>query len=110
MSGPPQVAEAAIEAERYKPAAARYQLPPTDCFAQAKPHAICLAQTPDAELANSITHGLGLVLSLTAAAVLIPSAWRGDMWQFVACAIYAATMIAVYAASTASHLVQRPRP
>jgi hemolysin III len=73
------------------------------------PRPICLAETPEAEIANSITHGLGFVLSVAAAAVLIPAAWRADLWQFIACAIYATTMIAVYAASTASHLVQRPR-
>jgi hemolysin III len=62
-----------------------------------------------AELANSITHGLGLVLSLLAAPVLLSAAWHGDAWQFTACLIYAASMVSVYAASTCSHWFRKPR-
>ena len=62
-----------------------------------------------AEVANTITHGLGFLLSLVAAVVLISQAGHTDRWQFVACIIYVATMVAVYAASTASHAFQQPR-
>ncbi len=61
------------------------------------------------EIANSITHGFGLLLSLIAAGVLLRAAGAGDGWQFAACAVYAATMVGVYAASTASHLFWQPR-
>lgn len=68
-----------------------------------------LAQFKRAELANSITHGLGLILSLIAAPVLLVAASRGDLWQFLACVVYASTMVAVYAASTLSHVFHAPR-
>src|SRR5438477_12649600 len=109
MSGLSQVAELGIEADSCGSAAPMDGRPLSESVRGPEPRPICLAATPEAEIANSITHGVGLVLSLSAAAILIPAAWRADAWQFIACAIYAATMIAVYAASTASHLVQRPR-
>ena len=62
-----------------------------------------------AEVANTITHGLGFLLSLVAAVVLIGQAGHTDTWQFTACVVYLATMIAVYGASTASHAFQQPR-
>ena len=63
------------------------------------------------ETANSITHGLGFALSVAATAVLIPEAARsGDSLTLVGCAIYALTMIAVYAASTLSHVFRQPGP
>jgi hemolysin III len=61
------------------------------------------------EIANSITHGLGFALSLVAAAVILTAAAGSDTRQFVACLIYASTMVSVYAASTASHLFWQPR-
>src|SRR5262245_16849173 len=62
-----------------------------------------------AEVANSITHGFGFILSLIAAAVLMAAAWGISGWPFMALAIYAGTMVAVYAASTASHMFWEPR-
>jgi len=62
-----------------------------------------------AEFANSITHGLGLALSLLAAPILLIAAARGSAWQFWASVIYAASMISVYAASTCSHFFHKPR-
>jgi hemolysin III len=61
------------------------------------------------EIANTITHGLGLVLSLVAAAVLMTAARGVDPLQFAAYAIYAGTMVSVYAMSTASHAILEPR-
>src|SRR3954467_3299317 len=61
------------------------------------------------EIANAITHGLGLLLSLVAGGVLMSAAGALHGWRFIACAIYSSTMITVYAASTASHLFWRPR-
>lgn len=59
------------------------------------------------EWANVLTHALGLVLSLPAAVVLLAAAFRqGNPWIVAGCSIYAATMIAVYASSTLSHLVE----
>jgi hemolysin III len=61
------------------------------------------------ETANWITHGLGLCLSLFAAAVLIATAMRtGDAWRVIGCTVYAASLIALYAASTLSHSFEDP--
>jgi hemolysin III len=61
------------------------------------------------ETANAITHGLGLALSLVAAAVLMHAAAHVDTLQWFALTIYVVTMVAVYAASTASHFFAQPR-
>jgi hemolysin III len=62
------------------------------------------------ELANSLTHGLGLLLSLVGAPVLIVSAVAtGDPWRVVAASIYAATLVILYAASTLYHSVRSER-
>ena len=63
------------------------------------------------ETANSITHGIGLALSATAAAVLMQAAAQThDAWTLAGCGIYALTMVAVYAASTLSHVFRAPAP
>ncbi|HEY2827251.1 MAG TPA: hemolysin III family protein [Pirellulales bacterium] len=62
-----------------------------------------------AEVANAITHGLGFVFSVFAAVVLLHAAAAVDMWQWTAVFIYAVTMVAVYAASTASHVFSQPK-
>lgn len=59
------------------------------------------------EVANTITHGFGLVLALAASAWLVSTAAStGDNRRLAGCAVYAASMIAVYAASTLSHGVR----
>lgn len=69
-----------------------------------------LAGSPQEELANAITHGVGLVASLAAGGVLITlAAFTGDAWQIVAASIYIASLIALYAASTAYHAARAPR-
>jgi len=65
---------------------------------------LAIHQSPE-EIANSLTHGLGLALSLGGSAVLIMAAWRfGSVWHVAGSAVLASTMTAVYAASTLSHL------
>jgi hemolysin III len=66
-------------------------------------------QIDTAEFANAVTHGLGLMLSVVAAAVLLHAAGKVDVWQWTAVVVYATTMVAVYAASTASHVFAQPR-
>lgn len=62
------------------------------------------------ELANTVTHGLGLVLSIAGFVVLLVLAiLRGTAWHIVACSIYGATLICLYAASTLYHAVVSPR-
>ncbi len=62
-----------------------------------------------AEVANTITHALGLVLSIVASVVLLRAARELSAWQFAACVLYSATMVLVYAMSTLSHVVWQPR-
>lgn len=62
------------------------------------------------ELANSITHGLGIVLSIAGLAVLITFAGIfGTPWHIVSCSIYGTTLIILYTSSTLYHSVQEPR-
>ena len=62
------------------------------------------------EVANTITHGFGLVLSLAGMAILLILAWRtGNYWHKVSCAIYGASMVLLYAASTFYHGATSPR-
>jgi hemolysin III len=55
------------------------------------------------EIANSVTHGLGLAASFVAAPVLIVLAARRDAWQVVGSSVFAGTLVALYAASTLYH-------
>lgn len=67
-------------------------------------------QTRGEEIANSVTHGLGLVLSIAGLAVLVVlAALRGTAWHIVSCAVYGATLVMLYAASTLYHGVRGPR-
>ncbi|NQT11207.1 MAG: hemolysin III family protein [Planctomycetes bacterium] len=62
------------------------------------------------ETANSATHGFGLLLSIAgAAALMVAACLYGNAWHVAGCGIYAATLVAVYAASTLSHFVQQSR-
>ncbi len=61
------------------------------------------------ELANTITHGAGVVASITALCLLLIMAARGgDPFEIVGVAIFGATLILLYLASTLYHAVQRP--
>lgn len=56
------------------------------------------------ELANSISHGLGLVAGLIGAPVLMLAAWRGgDRFFFIGTAVFAGAMLLVYLGSTLYH-------
>jgi len=61
------------------------------------------------ELVNSITHGIGLALSVIGAIVMAVTLWRGDAWRVTGCGIYLASLITVYAMSTMMHSCQAPR-
>ena len=62
------------------------------------------------EIANAVTHGIGLVLSIAGFAVLLVLAiLRGTAWHIVACSVYGASLIALYSASTLYHAVVSPR-
>jgi hemolysin III len=68
------------------------------------------AYTPGEEAAHVATHGLGAIASGAGLAVLLVySAWFGGARQVVASAIFGATMILLYAASTVYHASSAPR-
>jgi hemolysin III len=65
---------------------------------------------PTVELANRLTHGVGLALAIAGTAALIDAMARyGDALQVVGVSIYGATLIGVYLCSTLSHTFERPR-
>jgi len=56
------------------------------------------------ELANVITHGLGLFLSIIGFVVLtVISLSRGDVLSIVSCTVYGASLVILYGASTFYH-------
>jgi hemolysin III len=62
------------------------------------------------ELAHVVTHGLGVVLSLAALALLVLTALRRtDVWYLVGTSIYGATLIILYAGSTLYHSARSER-
>src|SRR6476469_10889432 len=67
-------------------------------------------QTVAEEIANSISHGVGLLLALTAAPILIIAAARGgSVWNITGVSVFAASMILLYLASTLYHAIPHDR-
>jgi hemolysin III len=61
-------------------------------------------QTAGEEIANSATHGAALLASLAAVPILVLGALRnGDGWRVASAAVFGATLIALYGASTLYH-------
>ncbi len=61
------------------------------------------------EIANSITHGIGALLSIGGLAVLVGFAsLRGDAWHIASCSIFGSTLILLYVASTLYHSIPLP--
>jgi len=62
------------------------------------------------EIANSVTHGVGVILAIGGLGVLTAFASvYGNAWHIVGCSVFGATLILLYAASTFYHSIQRPR-
>lgn len=62
------------------------------------------------EIANSVTHGLGALGSLVGLVVLVArSAMYGTAWHVVGTAVFGATLVVLYGASTLYHSIPRPR-
>ncbi len=62
------------------------------------------------ELANSISHGVGLIAGLIGAPILMFAAWRGgDRFFFIGTAVFSAAMLIVYLGSTLYHAWPRGR-
>jgi hemolysin III len=62
------------------------------------------------EIVNSITHGIGALLSIVALVVLIMVAGRhGDVWHLASFSIYGSTLILLYLSSTLYHSASNPK-
>ena len=61
------------------------------------------------EIANSITHGIGIVLAIAALGILTAFAGiYGNVWHIVSVSIYGTTLVLLYTASTLYHSIQKP--
>jgi hemolysin III len=82
-----------------------------DLVLRARRAPVAPAATPwwrNDELANSLTHGAGLVLSVVACTFLLgPAARDGLTRHAVGCAIFGFALVALYAASTTYHAAPR---
>jgi hemolysin III len=68
------------------------------------------AQLTVEEVANTLTHGFGLVLSVAGFFVLaFLSSWRGDFWYILSSVVYGLSLITLYAASTCYHGAISPK-
>ncbi|MES9898137.1 MAG: hemolysin III family protein [Sedimenticola sp.] len=66
--------------------------------------------SPGEEIAHTITHGLGALLSIAGLAILVAfSALYGDAWHITSCSIYGVTLILLYTASTLYHGIPLPK-
>lgn len=62
------------------------------------------------EIANSVTHGIGVLVSIAGLVLLIVfSALYGNAWHVVSSSIYGSSMLLLYFASTLYHSLQGPR-
>ncbi|HVS21124.1 MAG TPA: hemolysin III family protein [Pyrinomonadaceae bacterium] len=62
------------------------------------------SQTLREEIANAISHGVGLALAIVATPFLIVAAFRaGTVWNTVGVSVFAASMVLLYFASTLYH-------
>jgi hemolysin III len=58
------------------------------------------------EIAHSVTHGVGIVLSIAALTLLVTfAALRGSAWHIVSCAVFGTTLVLAYTASTLYHAI-----
>ena len=61
------------------------------------------------EIAHSITHGVGALLSIAGLVILVTlSATYGDAWDIVSSCIYGFTLILLYSSSTLYHSITKP--
>ena len=62
------------------------------------------------EIAHAVTHGVGCLLAVAGLVILVMQATaRGDTWEVVGSAIFGATLVLLYLASTLYHAVTAPR-
>ena len=60
-------------------------------------------------MANTLTHGVGVFLSVVGGAALVTLAsLQGDPWKIVGAAVFTATLVLLYVASTLYHAARSP--
>ncbi len=68
------------------------------------------AYTPAEELANALTHGIGLALSVAGLAALVTlTGLRSGVWEVTSTAIFGATLVLLYTSSTLYHTLRDER-
>lgn len=73
-------------------------------------HPLSRSYTRGEEMANAITHSLGVVLAITGLVfLLLVAAWHGTARHIVSGALYGSTLVLLYLASTLYHTVQQPK-
>jgi hemolysin III len=61
------------------------------------------------EIANSITHGIGILFFLVASPMLMYKAYQTSMVYFISCIIFSIGLIMVYGSSTIYHAIQKEK-
>ena len=66
--------------------------------------------TASEEIVNSVTHGIGVLLSIAGLVVLVVSATlHGDAWHIVSFSIFGVSMVVLYTSSTLYHSFSKER-
>jgi hemolysin III len=82
----------------------------SDFVSTSRPDFSVLRPAADEELANAITHGLGLAAAIVGSMVMMTGvSVHANAYLSMGCAAYLFTLVAVYAMSTISHTVTTPR-
>jgi hemolysin III len=72
-------------------------------------HVVTL-QTVHEELANSLTHGVGFLLSVAGlVSLVVLTSVHGTFWQMVGCTIFGVSLVMLYLASTLYHAISNSR-
>lgn len=62
------------------------------------------------EIANAVTHGVGVALAIIGlVALIVRAASNGDAWHITSSAIFGATLVVCYLSSTLYHSIPHPR-
>ena len=62
------------------------------------------------EIANSVTHGIGVLLAILGLVVLVVFAsLHGNAWHIVSCSIFGGTLLLLYLSSTLYHSIPSPK-
>ena len=68
-----------------------------------------LCESPEEELSNAISHGIGAVLSVVGLVVMVKLAAPLSLWHVTSVAVFGSSLILLYLASTVYHLVTTHR-